>query len=989
MKQRKGIFMLVCSLLALIIFAGNNLQQHEDMPALLQLRSQSTALAAAEVDEATRGQVVANYGKLPMRFEANEGQFNEQVRFVTRGSGYCLFLTANEAVLSLRHEADAQVKCGKEALPKTAGTPAPQYASTVVRMKLANANPNPAVSGQTEMVTKSNYFSGSDPSQWRTNVVNYQKVHYEAIYEGIDLVYYGNQQHLEYDFVVAPGADPYKIEMQFDGLAAKEGDAPITLDERGNAILHLTGGELLLQTPFIYQENDGEREPVDGAYRLTDGYHLAFAVADYDDSRPLVIDPVLRYSTFLGGSGSEYGYGIAADANGNTYVTGTTQDATTDFPSTTGAFSTTHNGGTDIFVSKLSADGSSLLYSTFLGGTGYDGAYALAIDGNGNAYVTGSTMSSDFPTTAGAFDITHNGNADAFVSLFNPTGSALLYSTFLGGTGYDEGWGIAVDVDGNAYIAGYTYDSITDFPTTAGAFNMTHNGGGVDAFVSKLNATGTALDYSTFLGGTGGDAAYGIAVDANRSAYVVGTTDAGIDFPVTTGAYDETHNGSTDVFVSKLNPTGTALDYSTFLGGSSAEEAWGVAVDAGGNAYVTGYTGAGTTGFPTTAGAFDVTHNGGSDVFVSKLNATGAALIYSTFLGGSSQETGYAIAVDASGNAYVTGETTDAVTDFPTTTGAFDETHNGASDVFVSQLSSDGSSLLYSTFLGGSPDATSNGRDEGWGIAVDAGGNLYVTGSTAMAINGFPSTAGAYDEVHNGSRDAFVVKFSPKVLVQIDIKPGDDPNFVKCTKDNQKIPVAILTTNDFDATTVDHTTVRFGKTGTEAAEVHRVKRTGEAKRHEDDVDGDGDIDLVFHFRLGDTGIECGDEMAMLTGQTFSGQAIQGSDAIIAASHNKLIVLEDTPAIPDQYALEQNYPNPFNPTTGIRFTLPEAAAVKLTVYDISGREVRSLISGSLAEGTYDIQWDATSNNGTAVASGVYIYRLQAGSFIQTRKMTLLR
>ena len=442
------------------------------------------------------------------------------------------------------------------------------------------------------------------------------------------------------------------------------------------------------------------------------------------------------------------------DTAGNAYVTGFTTGFTTStpyFPTTAGAYQTTFGGGyDDAFVTKLNPTGTALVYSTYLGGTSYDTGTGIAVDTAGNAYVTGTTGSADFPTTLGAYQTTYGGYDDAFVTKLNPTGTALVYSTYLGGTSYDTGTGIAVDTAGNAYVTGTTGSA--DFPTTLGAYQTTYGGNG-DAFVTKLNPTGTALVYSTYLGGTSDDVGYGIAVDTAGNAYVTGYTTSYTTspyFPTTAGAYQTSFGGGyDDAFVTKLNPTGTALVYSTYLGGTSDDVGYGIAVDTAGDAYVAGYT---TSPFPTTAGAYQTTFGGGyDDAFVTKLNPTGTALVYSTYLGGTSYDTGTGIAVDTAGNAYVTGTTGSA--DFPTTLGAYQTTYGGNGDAFVTKLNPMGTALVYSTYLGGT------GNEVGYGIAVDTAGNAYVTGFTTSTTD-FPTTAGAYQTSFGGGDDAFVAKFA-------------------------------------------------------------------------------------------------------------------------------------------------------------------------------------------------------------------------------------
>jgi len=722
---------------------------------------------------ATDARVNENYGKLPLQFEANRGQTQKDVRFLSHGPGYNLYLTAGEAVLVLtKPNPDAKRDVRDTQARPDAKAP---LKSVALRMSLVGATRDPQVSGLDELPGKANYFVGRDRSKWHTNVPTYAKVQYGNVYPGIDLVYYGNQRQLEYDFVVAPGADPKKIVLGFKGADKLE------IGPEGDLVLHAGGGNIRQHRPVIYQEIDGIRRKIAGSYVRKGANRVGFQVAAYDTTRPLVIDPVLSYSTFLGGGS---GFAIAVDATGAAYVVGGTGSA--DFPTTPGAFDTSFNGGDDVFITKLNAAGSALVYSTFLGGSSDDLPSAIAVDATGAVYVTGFTSSpSDFPTTPGAFDTSFNGGstiirpADVFVTKLDPAGSTLVYSTFLGGSGNEFSIGIAVDAMGAAYVTGTT-DS-TDFPTTPGAFDTSFKGG----FVTKLNAAGSALVYSTFLGGSGCcDATSGIAVDATGAAYVTGTTFS-VDFPTTPGALNTSFNaGFTDAFVTKLDANGSALVYSTYLGGSSSEGGSGIFVDATGAAYVTGNTS--SADFPTTAGAFDRSPNGGPDVFVTKLNATGSALVYSTYLGGKSDDFGKSISVDSAGAAYVTGSTNS--TDFPTTAGAFDTSLNGGrtvtpllgggggppppppTDVFITKLDAAGSALVYSSFLGGSRFDSGSGT-------VDATGSAYMTGGTSSSD--FPTTPGAFN-TGTGGGGAFVTKLSGIALLVIDKDGIDDkrpPNF--------------------------------------------------------------------------------------------------------------------------------------------------------------------------------------------------------------------
>ena len=599
--------------------------------AILMQASERTKTVPTAEQGATELRVAEAYGKLPLSFEANRGQTDRRVKFLSRGSGYNLFLTPTEAVLTLQNPKSEIQKSQIAANPPSLSgrsAPHPRFSSTsvtpsevegsasslsptVLRMQLIGANPRPEVLGLEELPGKSHYFIGNDPKKWHTNIPHYARVRYEEVYPGVDLVYYGTPRQLEYDFVVASGADPSAITLGFQGANRLE------IDAQGDLMVHSgMGGQLRQRRPLIYQEVNRVRREIRGDYVLRGKHEVGFQVGHYDASRPLIIDPVLLVSsTFLGGSDFDSGRGIAVDPRGNAYVMGETRSV--GFPTTAGAFDTSFNSEFDAFVIKLNPAGSELVYSTFLGGSFNDVedfGLDIAVDPRGNAYVTGLTNSADFSTTPGAFATFLNGDYDVFVTKLNPAGSKLRYSTFLGGNAFEQGFGIALDSQGNAYVSGFTCS--TDFPTTAGAFDTSLNGN-CDPFVTKLNPAGSNLRYSTFLGGNAFDEGGRIAVDSQGNAYVSGFT-CSTDFPTTAGAFDTSFNGICDAFVTKLNSTGSKLRYSTFLGGSAFEAGWGIAVDFRGNAYVTGVTD--PTDFPTTAGAFDTSHNGGfQDAFVSKL----------------------------------------------------------------------------------------------------------------------------------------------------------------------------------------------------------------------------------------------------------------------------------------------------------------------------------------------------------------------------------
>ena len=692
----------------------------------------TTKTATAEA-EAT---VKAAYGQLPLSFEANRGQTDGAVRFLSRGRGYSLFLTATEAVLRLQ---DAREPA-----------PAP---SSVLRMKLAGANSAPRVEGLGELPGKSNYFIGNDPQKWRTDVPTYARVKYEAVYPGVDLVYYGTEQRqLEYDFSVAPGADPKAIRLSFEGAEKLE------VDEQGDLLLHLAGKELRMHKPVVYQEQGGARQEIAGRYARTGEQEVGFEIAAYDEARPLVIDPVLAYSTYLGGSGQDSGLGIAVSAHGDAFVTGLTTSP--DFPTKPDGAKIGPGGSVDAFVSKLDAAGQ-LVYSTYLGGSNDENLYStfdiysgIAVNSAGNAYVAGLTTSPNFPTTPGAKQPNYGGgSADAYVTVLNTTGNALVYSTFLGGDGWEGGHSIAVDAAGNAYVAGAVLPGNLPIPPTT---SNDAPKGAYDGFVAILSPTGSNLSFFSYLGGSGWDGAAGVAVDAQSNFYVVGSG-ASDDLKVTQNAFQKSLKGGTDIFIWKFKAGGT-LDYLTYLGGAAKScptipendiervVNHGIAVEPQGDIiYVTGQTDA--TDFPTDN---PQPLNGCYAAFATKLDikqTPSDQLVYSRFLGGSSGGAGRAIAVDINGNAYVTGVSSGA---FPATPGMPTCSDTGA---FVVKLGA-GGAVKYAGCLGGA------GEDAGIDLAVDPAGCAYVTGGTQSAnfpvINPLqPSFAGG---TGSQPRDAFVTK---------------------------------------------------------------------------------------------------------------------------------------------------------------------------------------------------------------------------------------
>jgi hypothetical protein len=687
-------------------------------------------------------QVVADYTR-PLSFEPNRGQADKRVDFLAHGTGYGLFLSHADAVMTFEHGA-------------------------AVRMRPVGANATSKPEPLDAQTSKSNYFIGNVPERWHSNIGNYGKVRYNDVYPGVDLIYYGNQRQLEYDFVVSAGADASKILLDFQGATKA------ALDRSGDIVLHTAAGDLRWHKPIAYQEVHGDRKLIACSY-VRKGQRLGFRVGAYDPARPLIIDPVLEYSTYLGGSVHDEAHAIAADSRGNAYVTGSTQSY--DFPTTENAFQENEHYG---FVAKFDTDGK-LVYSTYLGGSGGDEGNGIAVDSHGNAYVVGTTGSTDFPIKNAFQDQNKNCAvlyvftcSSAFVTKLDAVGSAVVYSTYLGGSGGlcgffcnygDSGSAIAVDAHDSAYVTGYTIS--TDFPVK-NAFQDQPKGQVHEiAFVTKFDAAGNELVYSTYLGGSALELGNGITVDHQDHAYVTGQTYS-LDFPVTQNAFQKTlPNSSGSAFVTKFETAGAALLYSTYLGGSGCgrdgdcpDQGKAIAVDSHGDAYVTGATA--STDFPVKRAFQD--HNncpGCPSAFVTRLDAAGDALIYSTYLGGNSPSSsaGAGIAVDRARNAYVTGTTNS--TDFPIKN-AF-QRHNTecfeCTTAFVTKIDPMDCALVYSSYLGGSGGNLESSQGENAnGIAVDALGNAYVTGVTRSSD--FPTKNAFQNMPKSPYGNAFVTKVS-------------------------------------------------------------------------------------------------------------------------------------------------------------------------------------------------------------------------------------
>jgi hypothetical protein len=705
----------------------------------------SASTNSAEIQEPTRLRIEAGYGQSPLAFELNRGQTDPRVKFLSRAGHRTLWLTNDEAVLAV-----AQSSHGRRAgmTKEVAGKP------VVLRMQFVGANENPKIRGEHRQQGTVNYFMGK-PEAWRRKIPTYERVRYHSLYPGIDLVFYGSNQELEYDLVVTPGADPGQIRFALQGAKS------MRIDEAGNLVLATQAGDVIQQKPKVYQRSGATLKPVSGEYVITARNEVSFRLGNYDPKSTVVIDPVLKYSSFLGGSGLDSGRGIAVDSSKRAVVTGLT--CSLNFPRTTGPKSFQ---GCAAFVSKFDFTGSHLIFSTFVGESNFEffDVGGMALDSAGNTYITGITENRNFPTTPGAFE-TELGPGDpfaAFVTKISANGSELVYSTFLGGGIHDEGHAIAVDANGNAYVTGETHDP--NFPTTSGVFQRHCKLFDVScnaAFVTKLNANGSKLIYSTFLGGSsnGVQAGRGIAVDSDGNAFIAGETDSS-DFPTTAGSAQPVFGGgASDAFVAEVSSSGSHLIYSTYLGGSGIgvagtgfDSGSAIALDSLGNAYVTGTTG--SANFPIKNAflsqcVFQVHFC--VDSFVTKLNSSGR-LVYSTYLhiGG-----GSGIAVTPGGEAYVTGSTTSA--GFPTTQTAFQRVLGGgatafglgANDIFLTKFTPTGK-LIYSTYFGGSGD------EFGGAVALDRDTNAYLTGTVGSTL---PVTPGAFQQKFGGGEsDAFVAK---------------------------------------------------------------------------------------------------------------------------------------------------------------------------------------------------------------------------------------
>ncbi len=588
-----------------------------------------------------------------------------------------------------------------------------------------------------------NYLIGNDYTKHVTNVNLYEELVGQNLYKGIDIRYYFSNSNLRYDLIVHPHQDANQIKVKLKGTI-------ISLDADGSIIMHSSLGNIKMQDLYVYEKET--KKQISCKWVVGDDNELSLMIGNYNKNNTLIIDPLI-YSTYIGGSNNETSEDIAVNQSGEAYITGSSQSP--NFDVTLGAYQTVFNGGWDCFVSKFNATGTALVYSTFFGGSAIDRGKSIVVDKIGNSYITGSTNSVNYCVTPGAYQITQSAVSDqeAFVTKLNSTGTALIYSTYLGGTDADEGIGIVIDSQNNAYVTGGT--TSIDFDVTVGAFKTVHSGGIYDAFVTKLNATGSSLIYSTLLGGSLRDFGVSIAIDTLKNAYVTGYTYSS-DFDITVGSFQTVSTNSdvmyNDVFVTKINATGTNLLYSTYVGGSDGDVGTGIEVDSFGNAYVGGISS--SIDFPVTSGAIQLNNGsmiGYSDCVVFKLNPAGTALIFSTYFGGTSYDRALSLALDQNLDILITGYTTSP--NYYTTSSAIQPSmsNTSSSDAFLAKIDNAGTTVMYSTYLGGTL------WDESHGIAIDTLNRVYLTGVTEST--NFPVTSGVYQPNLQGTDyDAFVTK---------------------------------------------------------------------------------------------------------------------------------------------------------------------------------------------------------------------------------------
>ncbi len=673
---------------------------------------------------ATRPQAAPTSLAVPLFFTPNRGQLEAPLRFSAR---------AGTAMITFSAGGWNYVLEG----------PTGRW---VVKFDFVGARPDVEVEGLGRTGAVVSYFKGK-PSEWKTGLPAYSGLRYRDLWPGIDLIFRGDGDKLKYEFVIKAGARPEDIRMKLEGLKGA------TVDDEGSLRLLTGQSGITDEPPRAYAGSGKERRNVEARYALEaalDGeYSLGFSVGAYDRTQDLTIDPALTYCGYIGGSAREDGYGIAVDSAGCAYVTGFTYSDQGSFPVRGGPDLSFNGPEQDVFVAKVRADGGGLVYCGYIGGNGNDYGRRIAVDALGSAYVTGRTESdeSSFPVRVGP-DLTYGAPyADAFIAKVDPTGTSLEYCGYIGGSGEDEGHGVAVDGAGRAYVTGWTNSTSSSFPVKTGPGLVA--GGGMDAFIARVGSDGRGFDYCGFIGGSQDDYGYAVAVDRSGNACLVGETySSEASFPVKIGPTTAYHNNG-DVFVSKVVASGASLAYCGYIGGNQSDQAGDIAVDEPGNVYVTGTTYSDANSFPIKFGPF---HNlrGITDAFVAKIGLSGQGFQYCGYLGGDDADYGYGIAADASGNAYLTGATWSDQRSFPVRVGP-DLTYSGEMDTFVAKLKPTGSGLDYCGYIGG------GGFESGWDIACDSQGNAYVVGTTTSSESTFPVVRGP-GLIYSGDMDVFVAK---------------------------------------------------------------------------------------------------------------------------------------------------------------------------------------------------------------------------------------
>lgn len=714
----------ICILILFIPVAVSAIDEGSDTASLIP------------ADPESRVQIAPLMGNLPLFFLPNEGQTYPEILFTMKGPDFTLSFTGDMVIYSLPLDENSRI---------------------AVIQQFSESNPDMAVEGVNPLETRVSYFSGPK-SQWHANITPYGSLVYRDIYPGIDVIYRGEQGTAKREFVVHEGADPNRIRMIYNGATQ------VRMTGDGGLVIRAGSGEIRETAPVCYQEVDGIQVEIPCRFDVRDDGSVSFHIGRYDPSLSLMIDPMLAYCGYIGGSNSDYSYGIAVDSSGNAYITGQTGSPQASFPEMVGPDLGFNGGNSDAFVAKVNPDGSRLVYCGYLGGNADDGGYGIAVDSSGNAYVTGYTWSTEttFPVVVGP-DLSQNGLSDIFVAKVNAAGTDLDYCGYIGGSDTEQGEGIAVDSLGNAHLTGVTYSNQATFPETI----STYQGEG-DAFVARVNPAGSGLTLCGYIGGYHYDKGSAIAVDPQCNTYLTGTTLSDETSFLNVVGPDLTHNGGYDAFIIKTNAAGTGFDYSGFIGGEGDDDGHGIAVDYSGNAYITGSTDSTETTFPVFVGP-DLTHNGGEDAFVAKVCPWGNMLFYCGYLGGNAGDYGEGIAVDSARNVYVTGYTDSTESTFPVKKGP-DISYNGGTDAFIAKVNFPGTDLVYCGYIGGM------NQDYGWSIAADAGVNAFITGYTDSTEGTFPKKAGP-SLFYKGSDDAFVAKIHTEFGKGV-FRPGTQNNWI-------------------------------------------------------------------------------------------------------------------------------------------------------------------------------------------------------------------